>query len=173
MSKLLINNLYIYRRFKMAQILINENGVISLGSIDGEEDLKLKPGMNINPPPEDGRCNCCGRHISELKPFGGPGDPLVGDFTGAYLVKKWRPSGPYDKKAEVAAKEAYECYSKDGFEDPLDWMVKKYGKNKGEWLYYTDMMYNQIGSSWECRDCCALNTNEYYEKIEQRDKTLN
>lgn len=44
----------------------------------------------LNPPPVDNRCECCGRHISELKPFGGPGDPLVGDFSGAFLVKHFR-----------------------------------------------------------------------------------
>jgi len=44
----------------------------------------------LNPPPDDNRCECCGRHIRELKPFGGPGDPLVGDFNGAFLVKHFR-----------------------------------------------------------------------------------
>jgi len=77
----------------MSEFIIKENGITSLGSIDGEEDLKTRPGININPPPKDGRCYCCGRHVSELKPFGGPGDPLVGDFTGAYLIKKFRSFG--------------------------------------------------------------------------------
>lgn len=44
----------------------------------------------INPPPSDKRCECCKRHISELKPFGGPSDPLVGNFSGALLVKNFR-----------------------------------------------------------------------------------
>jgi hypothetical protein len=35
-------------------------------------------------------CDCCLKHISELKPFGGPGDPLSEDYTGAYLVKRDR-----------------------------------------------------------------------------------
>jgi len=46
--------------------------------------------VRINPPPSDERCECCGRHVSELKPFGGPGDPLVGDFSGALLAKHFR-----------------------------------------------------------------------------------
>ena len=50
----------------MAEILFKGNGVISLGSIERDEDLKQRPGMNINPPPSDGRCMCCGKHISEL-----------------------------------------------------------------------------------------------------------
>jgi hypothetical protein len=154
----------------MSEILINKNGVISLGSIDGEEDLKPRPGFNINPPPRNGRCNCCRRHISELKPFGGPGDPLVGDFTGAYLVKKWRADGPYNEEAEMAMREADSCYEKDGFDDSLDWMIDRYGKEEGEALYYTYMLFHSVGSSWECRDCAVLDEDEFHEKLYQRYK---
>ena len=49
-----------------------------------------KPIIHINPPPRSGRCQCCGKHIDELKPFGGKGDPLVGDFTGAKIIKNYR-----------------------------------------------------------------------------------
>lgn len=41
----------------------------------------------VNPPPRDGCCDRCGRTMAELPPFGGPGDPLVGDFTGMKLIK--------------------------------------------------------------------------------------
>ena len=64
-------------------------------------------GERINPPLDDGRCYGCGKHISELRPFGGPGNPLDEDFTGALLVKIYRPMGglmstkqrrPYEKQ---------------------------------------------------------------------------
>ena len=48
----------------------------------------------INPPPEDGKCMICGRHVGELKAFGRAGDPLLGDFSGAKLVKTWREDYP-------------------------------------------------------------------------------
>ena len=48
----------------------------------------------INPPPNDGQCMICGRHVRELEAFGGSGDPLHGDFFGAKLVKKWREDYP-------------------------------------------------------------------------------
>jgi hypothetical protein len=48
---------------------------------------------------------CCGKHISELKQFGGPGDPLVGDFRGAKLVKTFRQEFP--NYAQVGA--SWEC----------------------------------------------------------------
>ena len=48
----------------------------------------------INGPPDHGCCNICNRHISELEPFGGPGDPCVGDFSGMKLLKKFREELP-------------------------------------------------------------------------------
>ena len=67
----------------MGENIIENDVAISLGSIYGEEDLKPRPGLiNIYPPPQDGECDCCGKHISELKSFGKAGDPLVGDFDG-------------------------------------------------------------------------------------------
>jgi len=56
-----------------------------------KENVKI---LHINPPPMNKRCECCGRHIKDLKPFGGKGDPLVGDFKGALLVKTFRESVP-------------------------------------------------------------------------------
>mgnify|MGYP007044126081 CR=1 FL=1 len=41
----------------------------------------------INPPPQDGSCEVCGRTANELKPYGKEGDPLVG---GALLIKSFR-----------------------------------------------------------------------------------
>ena len=123
----------------MATKIIDNNGVVSFGSISGEEDLKLKPRININPPPTVRRCNCCGRHINELKPFGKAGDPLVGDFEGALLVKKYRPAGPYDeeyRKAWITYYKEKKHHSDDDNvdRDPLDWFIKKYGKKKGKHL---------------------------------------
>jgi hypothetical protein len=60
----------------MSEIIIKDDWAISLGTVESEEDLKTIPGVsNINPPPQDGRCDCCGRHISELRPFGDSGEP--------------------------------------------------------------------------------------------------
>ena len=48
----------------------------------------------INAPPSNGRCMICGRRINELDAFGGPGDPCLGDFVGAKLIKMWREDYP-------------------------------------------------------------------------------
>jgi len=135
--------------------------------VKNENDLKLKPGENINPPHSERKCHCCGRPVSELKPFGGPGDPLNGDFTGAFFVRNTRSAGPYDEEAEKAVKEAEQHYKAAGFEDLMDWMIEKYGKEKAEELYWPCAAYHQVGSSWECRDCRVLDDIEYFKKLEQ------
>ena len=53
-----------------------------------------KDAVVINGPPDDGKCNICGRHVSELDAFGGAGDPLLGDFSGMKLVKQFREDHP-------------------------------------------------------------------------------
>ena len=155
----------------MKKILINENECISLGSCECEEDLDFGDDFDdtdIDPIPPDNWCDCCGRRMSQLKPFGKAGDPLVGDFEGALLVKRWRRDGPYDEEAEEAMREAQKCYQNDGYKEELDWMVDKYGEEKGKKLYWTAMCYGSTGSSWECRDCIVLDQNSYFEKLHQR-----
>ena len=155
----------------MATKFIDINGIVSFDSISSEEDLYLKPRININPPPADGRCNCCGRHVSELEPFGKAGDPFVGDFEGALLIKKFRRLGPYNEEAEKALFEADKFLSDAGRkgEDPKHWMLKVYGKEKGEKLYWSGIASCQTGSSWECRDCAVLDEDEYFEKLKEQN----
>jgi len=149
----------------MTEVIFKGNGILSLGAISKEEDLNPRARIIINGPPSDGRCQVCGRHISELTPFGGPGDPLVGDFTGELLVKKFRPDGPYDAEAEEAWKRTKKETNDE--DDPLPWFVATYGKDKGEWLYWAGILNGSIGKSWECRDCAVLDEYEYFEKRRQ------
>lgn len=106
----------------------------------------------INPAPSDRKCQRCGKHISELKPFGKEGDPLVGNFDGALLVKTFRsliePTEELDKKYEDISNDL-----KEWTEQEIDFVIKKYGENFfNEYNNYSEFT-NQVGSSWECRDC--------------------
>lgn len=171
----------------MTQIFFDKNGVISLGTNSKEKDLTPSGRIIINGRSKDDRCDVCGRHMSELTPFGGPGDPLVGDFSGELLVKKFRPEGPYNEEAE----KAWEEYEKefpskviseqliaDGIrdvkfekrEDPLPWFTAKFGEGKGEELYWAGQLYSGVGASWECRDCAVLDLDEYFEKLSQLEE---
>ena len=126
----------------------------------GEDNLKTKPVMIINPPPVDRKCECCRKHISELQPF----DETYGDhFNGKYLFKTFRRDAPYNEEAEKAVDEAEErC--RDG-ESPREWMIAKYGKEKGQALNVLGHGSSTVGPSWECRDCIILDEDKYFEKI--------
>jgi hypothetical protein len=65
-------------------VMCDENGAAA----------QIRSGSVINPPPDDRRCQICRRHVDELECFGGPGDPLVGDFSGDKLVNTWREDYP-------------------------------------------------------------------------------
>ncbi len=152
----------------MVEKNFKSNGRICKDSIKKEEDRKQKDNINTNPRPLKGRCDCCGRHVSELKPFGGPGDPLVGDFTGCYLIKKHRFDRPYDEEAEEVLEQAEKWYKIDGFDHPLGWLIHRYGFEKGKDLYEKTSAFFTVSRSIECRDCAVLDVNEYYYKLVEK-----
>lgn len=134
----------------------DENGIYSLGSVNGEEDLKPRPGVSLNPPPDEGTCQCCGRHISQLKPY-----DKEGVYKGAYLIKTFRRCGSFNEEAENAMREAEIEHPE---ENPRIWLMNKYGKEKGFALYMTAEAYSCVDASWECRDCVILSDDAYFEK---------
>ena len=146
----------------MQKTLFEENGITSLLRVDGDEDLKLRPGININAPPSEGRCHCCGRHLSELKPFGKAGDPLVGDFDGALLLKNFRPDAPHNEVVERIYEEFFgNCHTDQDYQKAKEKLVQKFGEKKAEYIVNWTMISGSVGSSWECRDCICLDDYEF------------
>ncbi len=130
---------------------------------DGEQEQKQISFKNPHNLPSDICCFVCGKHLSQLKPFGGPGDPLVGDFEGQLLVKNYRWDSPANEEAEKALDGFGE---EPGYEGDLrTWLISKYGKEKGEQFYEYERIGRGIDKSWECRDCILLDDNEYFKKI--------
>ena len=121
--------------------------------------------INIDEQPDYRCCYCCGRHISELTPYGEPGDQAA--FAGASLVRNYRPFAPFDEVVEKKLKEAYRCCD-NGHGNAEKWLIKKWGEKETERLFFIEAAYNQIETSYECRDCIILSTEEYYEKIHER-----
>lgn len=129
--------------------------------------MEIKKTIRINPPPHDHRCEVCGKGEKELKPFGKAGDPLVGDFNGAYLVKTFRSMAmPVENKKFIKLlKEHEKKDSWDGFEKALD---KEFGKEEAKQILFRDQLANTVEASWECRDCAVLDGEEYFKRRSQR-----
>lgn len=129
-----------------------------------------QPKILINPPPRDRRCECCGRHVSELKPFGKAGDPLVGDFDGVLLLKNFRSMSVANAKLRDMQKVWKDLFvaNAEDFCATDRAMIEKYGKEKIEEFYFADQLCNTVSASWECRDCFVLDDEEYYEKRNKR-----
>ena len=96
-------------------------GVIKMRKVPEHDEL-LHTVLTVYSEEEVERmtCDCCTRHISELRPFGKAGDPLKGDFEGAYIVKVYRD---YDGWAE----KSWEC--RDCIILSNDDALNKYEKN--------------------------------------------
>ena len=146
----------------MTQILFEG----SLGSISSEEDLTLRPGLiNINPPPSDGKCKCCRRHISELKPYGGAGDPIFGDFDGELLVKTWMPMyPPIEDDDRLYEKYFGDCDTEKDYSEAKDVIVRDLGEKEAERIINSTIASGTIEAAWLCRDCIVLDYDEYFKK---------
>jgi len=148
-----------------------DEGVKFLIGVTEEKDLKLRPGININPPPSDGRCDCCGRYLSELKPFGKAGDPLVGDFNGVLLLKTFKPDFPPDEEAERILDEFFQgCHSEEDHRRARKKLIQTYGEEEAERMQLRVSASNQIGSFWLCRDCIILEDDEFYGTLFERER---
>ena len=140
-----------------------------LRAISREEDIEQLEHILMNPPPSDGRCAVCGRHVSELKPFGGPGDPLDGDFSGELLVMRWRHICRYDEMVKAAEKAWQEAEkSVPDQEDPFSWLISKYGEDEAISIFSSLETHALTVPRWECRDCIGLSDDEYFEAIDKR-----
>ena len=151
----------------MAQYLFDHGHAYSLGSISTEEDLKGAPrrGVSINPPPKDGRCDCCKRHIRDLPPFGKAGDPLVGDFSGMKLVKVWRRDFPKDAEAEaIYARFFTDSDTEEEHQNAWARLVQQYGEAKANNIRGAVHAAGQIGSAWLCRECVVLDEAQYFAR---------
>ena len=148
-------------------IKVNELGLLdSVHRKEQEEEIEVarKRRFQLNAPSSDLRCDCCDKHVSELKPFGKAGDPLVGDFDGALLVKKYRPSGPYNEEADKILGELFRSdISMEEYDDALVELAKVHGEEKINRLSLAMQAYDAIGKSWECRDCIVMDTDQYIE----------
>ena len=152
----------------MTKILSHENGMV----IWKEVDLDLAPEIDFLVPLDgcrsDFRCNCCQRHISQLKPFGKAGDPLNEDLDGVLLVFTFRSyDQPLDKESKIIRKYLRTCSAKSEEDSAIaekarEKLVKKFGEDGAEQALMTYQLCFPPIKSWECRDCMCLSDKQYH-----------
>jgi len=151
----------------MSEINFENGPSISLGAYCKKREIKEL--VRFFAPPHDGRCKACGKHISQLKPFGGPGDPLDGDFSGELLVMRWRHLCRYDETVEAAEKAWQEAEkSVPDQKDIIPWLISKYGEDEADNIFGLCEVYAMILPRWECRDCIGLSDEESFEAFDKR-----
>ena len=147
---------------------MSELGVDQLNELKAKRKNKMT--MGINPPPSNGCCECCGRNIKELKPFGKAGDPLVGDFNGAILVKTFRtmanPTGK-DKERIDRLMDIYglEAEGKVTPKEITELLKKEFPGKELESYNLLAQLSQTVSASWECRTCILLSDEEYSRKL--------
>ena len=126
--------------------------------------------VRINPPPNpDWECDCCGKSISELEPFGLEWNREAGAFDAEYLWERLRHISPYNEEAERIFTEFHwvgeteeDCLKAD------EKMIEKYGKEKAEDVSCFMQAARDICKSFECKDCFSLGEKEYYKGRSER-----
>ena len=133
---------------------MDDHGIYPLGSMHGP--------LVIDPPPANGRCQACGKHFSELLPYGGPGDPLRGDFGGAKLIRvfraDWKPSETEAEIEEISkrVRQAEPGLTEEEYKNAVDEIASG----------------GSVGAIWLCRDCVLLDEEQIDAVYKRRSDVI-
>jgi len=133
---------------------------LNLSKLDNEHmENEPRVVIEINPPPSNNCCECCGRHVREIKPF--DRDKANTSGVGALLVKNFRFMAPSKVKGVVEL--TPDVLNENGDVDD-DKLIAKYGKVKVDQFYLAEQLAWSTTPSWECRDCFTLPDDEYFKR---------
>ena len=96
-------------------------------------------------------CHRCRKPVSELPEF-----PSGSIYRGLKLGKTYRSlyEGPEIEEYEQILDEYLsEAEPGEVWEDNLNELVNKYGKEKVDKAFFYDQLSSTVGSSWECVNC--------------------
>lgn len=111
------------------------------------------------------RCDCCGRHLDELRPFT-EGDPVTDYFNGKLLARRDRPDAPPTEEVNKIMDEFFgSCITYEDHQKAKEKLIQKYGEEEAENLWtFAFFLDGLFKPSWECKDCIVLDTHQYFEK---------
>ncbi len=128
-----------------------------------KENCQQSPGF-LNNPPADGRCNCCGKHLGELKPFSLMSPASRTGLEEVLLVKNMRPMAPLNEEMDrILERFVGDCLTADDQEKAAERLNEVFGSEIAYDLleYYNSSIL--IISSWECRECLDLDAETFRE----------
>jgi hypothetical protein len=130
---------------------------------------ELSPGF-LNNLPADGRCNCCGKHLSELKPFSVMSEASKPGLEEVLLVKNVRPLAPLNKQLDRTLKEFFgDCLNAEDEEIAEERLIEVFGSKFADDLRsYYDASTLAI-SSWECLECLSLDNETFLAMCVSRE----
>jgi hypothetical protein len=123
-----------------------------------QENLFKRNNSQVKVISEEKRCPRCGKSESEIREAiemlycQGEIDEIRKDLFDVIT----RSVLPYWEEGEIAYADATEEYEAQGFNDQLEYMVSKYGKEKGTYLFDGYWDHHQYRSSCECQLCLRL-----------------
>ena len=123
----------------------------------------LERRIDSRDPPK--RCECCGRHLGELKPFT-EGDPVMDHFNGKLLARRNRPDAPPTEGVNTMMDTFFgNCITYEECNEALEKLFQKLGEEEAEKLWTVAFFLDPIfKSTWECKNCIVLDTHKYFEK---------
>ena len=133
-----------------------------------KENCQQSPGF-LNNPPADGRCNCCGKHLGELKPFSLMGQASRTGLEEVLLVKNMRPMASLNEEMDrILERFVGDCLTAEDHKKAEERLNEVFGKETAEdlLLYYNASILSTI--SWECRECIDLDNEAYCEMRDAR-----
>jgi hypothetical protein len=146
------------------------NGITKCGEgSNNEERYQLFPGFSPNPP-DDGRCMCCGKRLSELKPFSRIGQHSGMDIEGVLLVKKVRPTALATKEVDdILEGFCDDRLTAEDQEKAEERQIELLGKEVvDDLLVYYDSD-SLLMDSWECLECIGLDDEAYRAMLASRN----
>jgi hypothetical protein len=118
----------------MNTIDVKGPGIISLSSISKEEDLKPRPEPKINAISFEIECDWCGGYLSELKPFGPPGNR----FEDVLIFRLWRTEiRPDEENAKI-----WEEFFGNCSDNQEAWkrLINRYGEDEARQISMTSQL---------------------------------
>jgi len=109
------------------------------------------------------RCACCDKTENELEPF----DKKYVDGSEVFLIRIHRyGTRPFKIARKIMDKYYGDCVNEKDRKKATERFHEKYGRHHADLI--DNLAEPTVGREPNCKDCINLNTDQYFDKIEER-----